>query len=393
MKKLLFLIHTLGGGGAEKVLVNLVNNLPRDKYDVTVMTVIDTGIYKGLLHKDVHYRTMLRNPFPKKNQAQDKDNSGSLLNKKSLVKRLFIKGYTLFWKVIPAGIIYRVFIHDKYDYEIAFLEGICAKIIARSPNINSKKYAWIHVDMKIQHKSKHVFLSLDEEERVYNRFDKIVCVSNYVKCSFRELFKNIGESKLCVCYNAIDSNDILRKASQAFVEKGNVFTMCSVGRLNKQKSYIRLLTALNRLKNEGYTFLCNILGEGTDFDNLNRYVIQNNLENYIKFLGFQSNPYGIMKSSDMYVCSSIAEGFSTSVVEAVILGLPVVTTDCCGMREILGDSEYGVITSNDIDGLYNGIKGLMDNPRLLEYYRGESEKRGKEFDLQMSIKSVMNLFE
>ena len=74
--------------------------------------------------------------------------------------------------------------------------------------------------------------------------------------------------------------------------------------------------------------------------------------------GFQSNPYSYMKRSDLYVCSSYVEGFSTVVSEAVILGIPVVTTESSGMREILGDSEYGLITENSDESLYQGMKKM-----------------------------------
>lgn len=126
MKKLLFLNHTLGVGGAEKVLVNLVNCLDKSKYDVTLMTVIDTGIFKKDLDPDVKYKTIIKLPFQINKSAE----SGSLQASSSPLKTLLKKMYQFFWRHAPCKWIYKKYVKDDYDYEIAFLEGICAKILA-----------------------------------------------------------------------------------------------------------------------------------------------------------------------------------------------------------------------------------------------------------------------
>ena len=159
-KKVLFLIHTLGGGGAEKVLVNLVNNLDRKKYDITVMTVIDTGIYKSALKSDIKYKTIFKLP-PTNKKKKNVQISGSLLNGSSK-KKWLINLYTKFWQKAPLRLIHKLFIGNGYDIEIAFLEGISAKIIANSSNSSAKKYAWIHVDLLQQHKSKNVFSNFSD---------------------------------------------------------------------------------------------------------------------------------------------------------------------------------------------------------------------------------------
>ena len=179
-KKIVFLIHTLGGGGAEKVLVNLVNNMDKDKYDITVMTVIDTGIYRAYLNSNIKYKSMFKIPKIARSSSKT-DKSGSLLNKKSSKKKALIRLYTSFWKIAPLKLLHNLYIGNKYDIEVAFLEGISAKIIANSSNKNSKKIAWIHVDLLNQHKSKKVFKNKEEERNTYSKFDQIVCVSEKVE--------------------------------------------------------------------------------------------------------------------------------------------------------------------------------------------------------------------
>ena len=97
--------------------------------------------------------------------------------------------------------------------------------------------------------------------------------------------------------------------------------------------------------------------------------------------GFQTNPYAYLKHCDLFVCSSVSEGYSTAVTEALILGLPVITTDCSGMNELLLNGKCGVITENSEDALYLGLKNILEHPDLLGYYKHQAQDRGKDFSL------------
>lgn len=388
-KKILFLIHTLGGGGAEKVLVDLVNNLDKSKFKITVMTVIDTGVYKDAILPEIEYRTMFKLPF----FVRGGNESGSLLNDMSRKKKLFIKAYTLFWKYIPTEYIYKHFIKEKYDYEVAFLEGICAKIISSSSNSDSQKYVWIHVDFINQHKSGNVFKNINIEKQTYNKFDKIVCVSEYVKQQIIKLF-DFDESHVVVKYNPVDEGIICQKSlTESCTEiSKRKFTICSIGRLNKQKSYMRLLEAANILYKENFDFDVWIIGEGTDRSNLINFIEKNHLNDKVFLLGYMKNPYYLLRQADIFVCSSIAEGYSTAVSEAVVLGIPVITTDCSGMREILGDSEYGLIVENSVEGIEYGLRKILTDESLFNYYRKQVEVRKEDFTLSARIKAIEELF-
>ena len=99
-----------------------------------------------------------------------------------------------------------------------------------------------------------------------------------------------------------------------------------------------------------------------------------------------------MKNCDLYVCSSRSEGFSTSVTESLIVGTPVVTTLCSGMKEMLGENnEYGIVTENDEDALYEGIKKMLTTEGLLEYYSEKALERGKKFSTEKTVKAVENM--
>ena len=110
------------------------------------------------------------------------------------------------------------------------------------------------------------------------------------------------------------------------------------------------------------------------------------------FLGYQTNPYKYVTRSDLYICSSYSEGFSTAVTEALIVGTPVCTVDVSGMNELLGDSEYGLITDNNEEALYQGIKSLLDDPEKLAYYKKQAQVRGKKFSTTETVKVVEKMF-
>lgn len=390
-KKILFLIHTLQVGGAEKVLVNLVNNMNFNKYDITVMTVINTGAFRDSLDSNIHYKTIFNVPFlnRKKSKSNNK-NSGNLLNGTSKIKATIAKIYSFFWRHINCKRIYKKYIDEQYDVEIAFLEGISAKIIASSTNKNSKKISWIHVDLIKENKTDKFFKSIEEERKIYEKFDNIIAVSKLVKEQFIKKLNFTEKEKVIVKYNVIDEEDIIKKAEIRLDLQKERFTMCTIGRLATQKGYDRLLKVVEKLKN--FEFDLWIIGVGPEEKKLKDYIVKYNLNN-VKMLGYQENPYPYIKMSDLFVCSSRAEGFSTVVSEAIILGKTIVTTRCSGMDELLGDSEFGLITENSEDGLYHGLKEILENENLYHNYQEQVIKRKKMFSLENAVKEIEKIIE
>ena len=356
MVKILFLINTLQGGGAEKVLIDTVNNLNSKKYDITVMTLIDEGIYKNSLNKNIRYRSI-----------------PSFKNK--FLKRI---GSYFLQILLPPRLVYSIFIPKKYDVEIAFLEGVPTKIIAASTNKTSRKYAWVHTDLEKYYGQQKIFKNLIENINCYKRFDKIFCVSQEAKAAFCRKF-NINE-KVCTQHNVIDDGAIKLKAEQKIShEFANKFRMISVGRLVHQKGFDRLIDVCRMLSDEGHDFELIIIGEGKERESLENSIREFNLEDKVKLLGFQNNPYKYMKHCDLFVCSSRVEGFSTVATEATILGLPIVTTACAGMTDLLGNSKFGLIAENNTVGLFQGLKKVIEDKNLYNYYKKQAKNRGKYF--------------
>lgn len=386
-KKVLFLIHTLQVGGAEKVLVNLVNNMNKEKFDITVMTVINTGAFRKELDKDIKYKTI----FDIKILNQKNNKSGNLYSNGSKIKKVLGKIYQFVWRHLDCKKIYKKYIKEDYDIEIAFLEGISAKIIANSNNKKSKKISWIHVDLLNERKTEKFFKNRDEEINTYDKFDKIICVSEFVKKQL-EKKTNINKEKIIVQYNPIDVEYIEKLSNKKINDiKKEKFTLIGIGRLSIQKGFDRLLRVVKRLNEEKYNFALWIIGVGSEETKLKEFIKNNDLNN-VKLLGYKKNPYKYIKNADLLVCSSRAEGFSTVVSEAIILQKPIITTDCSGMKEMLGDNnEYGIVCNNDEEALFLEIRNILSNKEQYNYYLNKVKERKNIFNLKKSIERIEEL--
>lgn len=367
-KKVLFVTNNLYGGGAEKILETLLNYLNKNKYDITLYTLHKTKI-KENTYKDINIKYFFLN--------------------KSVIAKFYNKLFLMLYEKFPS-MFYKILIRKKYDIEIAFIEGYATKIVGSSPNKNSKKYAWVHVDLIHTPWTDVAYNNYDEEVKCYNQFDKILCVSKDVKTTFCKKYK--VTTNVQVQYNPIDEKNIIRKSNQIINWKNQkCMQFVTVGRLEHQKGYDRLLRVVSRLKKEGYKFNIKILGTGSLENNLKTYVDNNDLNDCIEFLGYKENPYPYIKHAHAFLCSSYSEGFSTVVIESIILGTPVLTTDCSGMREIFGENKCGVICNNTENEIYIMVKSILEHPDNLERFKKEIEIRKTFFTLNTRMQEVEEL--
>ena len=363
MQKILFLIHDLCHGGAEKVLINLVNNMDPEKFDITVQTLFDVGVHRDKIKPNIHYKTCFRH---------------------------MIRGNSHFMKLFSPAFLYRTLIQDEYDIVISYLEGPPARIIAGCP-YPSKKVCWLHIELNDK---KAVALGLrnyQEAIHCYQKYDQLIAVSETVKKAFSGS-SGIQPDRIQVLYNTNETNQIQELAKlpvDDVVFEKDVPSVCSVAKITPTKGFDRLARVHKRLMEEGLKHHIYILGVGEQKEEIEAYLRENHLENSFTFLGFRDNPYKYVAKCDLYVCSSLREGFSTAVTEALIVGTPVVSTLCSGAKELLGENnEYGIITENSEDALYQGIKRLLADPSLLLHYKVQAQKRGEAFGTKETVEAV-----
>ena len=362
MKKVLFLIHDLGPGGAEKVLVNLVNNMDRTQFDITVMALFGGGVNEQFLAPHIRYISCFKHMIPGNSHLM------KLLTPKQLHKWL---------------------IKDQYDIEISYLEGPSARVISGCPNTEAKLISWIHVEQHTMQALAASFRSKQEARACYDRFDQTVCVSKFVKNDFCSILD--FQKSCCVLYNTVESDKILEMSTDVIPELPNdgILRIVAVGTLKESKGYRRLLRIIKNLSENGYAIHLYILGDGPQRTELVQYVQDNNLANAVTFLGYHTNPYQYVAKCDLFTCASFAEGFSTAATEALIVGTPVCTVEVSGMKEMLGENnEYGIVTENSEEALYQGIRMLLDDPKLLAGYKEKAAQRGRAFRTEETVHAV-----
>ena len=172
------------------------------------------------------------------------------------------------------------------------------------------------------------------------------------------------------------------------------FNIVSVGKVIPVKGYDRLARIHKRLRDKGLKVHTYILGIGSQRTEIEQYCAENNIQDSFTFLGYQMNPYKYMSKADLFVCSSISEGLSTAVTEALIVGLPIVTTDVSGMKELLGaNSDYGIIVDNDETSLEDAIKKFLISEELRKKYKRLAVERGKEFSKEKVINRIEELLD
>lgn len=365
MKKILFLIHDLSQGGAEKVLVNLVNHMDRSKFDITVMALFGGGVNEQFLSRDIR-----------------------LIN----CHKRTIRGNSHIMKLFSPKQLFQFYIRERYDIIVSYLEGPCARIVSGCNDPETKLVSWIHIEQHTAQKTSASFRSYQESIRCYAAFHKTICVSETVKQDFLSIYPSLSD--VSVLYNTNNTAQILEQAKEDadFAWNENKFYWCGVGKLTGTKGFNRMLRIQKRLLDDGYPAHFLALGDGPLRKELERLADELGITESVTFLGYQTNPYKYLSKCDLFVCASHAEGFSTAATEALICGVPVVTTDVSGMKEMLGENnEYGVITENNEDALYQGIKKLLDDPKLLAHYKKQAALRGKSFRTEHTVTAVEDM--
>lgn len=372
MNKILILNYGLHISGVSRVLVNLANALAERGYDVTIKLETEDDTLQNLLSPKIKVLLFLDKP---------------------LIFRMGARGflrYYYFWKKrifkMSPEKQYKKIVKEKYDVEIAFNRGAAARIISASTNKNCKKLVWVHTDMMKSDSYLAGFTSDEEAKIAYQKFDKIVCVSETVK---KSVFERWGlKNNVVVRYNINDEKLIKNSKAE---KRNSIFTIVAIGRLSAPKAYDIMLNACKMLNDDNIEYELWIIGDGEDKDKILK--LKNKLKlNNVKLLGAKNNPYSYLNMADLYVSSSIYEGLSTTAIEALIAEKPIVVTDCTGMRDILGDSEYGLVVDIDAKSLYNGIKQMINDGKLRNHYIEQAKIRAKDFYKEKTLEQIEMLF-
>jgi glycosyltransferase involved in cell wall biosynthesis len=363
--KVLFFIPSLEGGGAEKVMVELLSNINRERIEPVLVLLYEYGDspYKSSLPEDIRMIVIKR--------ASDA-NLAKLKQYCGFVKTVFEEKPHLIMSMLTH----------------ANIMAISVKLISRIRVIICEHILLGEI-IKTRGGGKILWFPAKRLVKLFYRFaDKIIAVSEGIKANLAEEF-NIAPSKIEVIFNPVDLNRISALCElpleHSFLKEG-VPLICSAGRLVPQKGFDVLLKAFKKVTEEIDARLI-ILGQGPEKESLSRLVDDLAITEKVSFAGFQKNPFGFISKADIFVLPSRYEGLPMVMLEAMACGTPIVSTDCkSGPREILQDGKYWVIIpTEDIEALSGAVGELLRDKGRRERFSRLGKQRVKDFAVETIV--------
>ena len=383
MKKILFVINTLGYGGAERAMLNLFNVLDPEKYEISLFVL--TG--QGELRRELPKHVRLINKNYRDLSVLTKEGRKLLMKnvlKAGLKKGLFLRRAPYLMKnyrdmrkrgkILPDKLCWRILadgapcIDQTFDLAVAYLEGGATYYVAEHVKAK-KKAAFVHIDYVKAGYTRAL------DFHCYSKIDWIFTVSDEVKMHFLETYPE-HEKKVSVFHNLIDRKKINEMAMEGkgFEDNFKGYRILTIGRLTQQKRYDIAIKAMALVKEKtGVPVRWYILGEGDLRVSLEQQIKEAGLENDFILLGVKSNPYPYCKNCDLYVHATGFEGKSIAIQEAQTLGKPILATDCSGNREQILDGKDGCLCQLTPEAVSEQILWMINHPEACIRY-GEAAK-------------------
>lgn len=385
MKKILFVINTLGCGGAERAMLDLFAALEPEKYKISLFVLTNQGELSRELPEHVHlinknYRdvsvlTKEGRKLLMKCVLKSGVGKGVFFRRASyLVKN--IRNMQKCGKILPDKLCWRILsdgapvLKKKYDLAVAYLEGGATYYVADHVKAK-KKAAFVHIDYEKAGYTRELDLNC------YSKFDKIFTVSDEVKEHFLKVYPEYGR-KVSVFHNMVNQERIRRRADngKGFGDDFQGFRILTVGRLTDQKRYDIAIQAMTLLKEKSsLPVRWYVLGEGDLRESLEKQIKDAHLEQDFILLGVKSNPFPYYRECDLYVHATGFEGKSIAIQEAQTLGKPILATDCSGNREQILQDVDGRMCPLDPESISTEILWMMAHPEKCRLYGENAERK------------------
>jgi len=387
-KKIVFVINSMVCGGAEKSLVSLLPLIDYDKYDVDLQMFTITGEFLKLIPNQVNVLPEL--PFYKFLHSGTK-NQMLLLNARYLKARVAMfselrknakldkpmHDSEVFWKACHNAIDND---NTHYDYAIAWGQGNPTHYVAEKVNAD-KKFAWINADYVLTGHSKEF------DFPYYEKFDKIVAVSEKLEIMLKETFNEFSDrvTNVLDIQNAVLIKQMSQLKDDDLPDKtSDKVRLVTVGRLQKLKGYDLAVEAAKILADNGLNFEWYFLGEGNFRATIEKMIADYNLQEKVKLVGSKSNPYPFVDSADIYVQTSRHEGYCLTLAEARTLNKPIVSTNFDVVYDQLVNEKNGLIVEMNGQAIADGIIRLINDTELrnniVEHLKTEKKGNIEEFN-------------
>ena len=354
-KKILFVNDEMTMGGVARILNTFLKMIDRDKYEVDLLVLHKRGELLKEIPSDINviggtsFFGAIDRPL-----------------KECRGRELFYKLRLLFY--MKTGLIKnkikkerKKILNKQYDIEFSAKEGFSTIFTAYGDSL--RKINWVQVDYKeSNYSSNHMKLVKD----ALGHIDMNIACSSVVMNSYKELF---GVDRICVIHNLIDEEHIRKKSFEkpSIEVDDKKINLITVARFHRQKGVDRLINIYAKLK-DYYNLV--IIGDGELREELYSLAKKQGCFEDIKWLGLMSNPYPDVRACDLFVMSSLYEGYPTMTIESLISDTPVLTTRVAGVDEQIKEG-YGFIVDNSEDALYKKLFELKNNKdKLLKMKEG-----------------------
>ncbi|RDI45722.1 glycosyltransferase [Falsibacillus pallidus] len=389
-QKVLFMIINMNIGGTEKALLNLLEEFPENKFEVTILMLEKNGGFLSYIPEYVKIEVLDSyqeiKPFlnlPPQTIVK------LLINKGRFLKLLnWLPRYLVLKLFNDPTILFKWLLKEKrklpteFDVAVAYAGPMDFISFFIGKKVNAKrKYQWIHFDVT------KIGFNKFFAAKIYKQFTKIFTVSEEGKNKLSNLIPN-SLGKIDVFHNVIHVDAITKMAEEdkGYQDDFKGTRILTVGRLSKEKGQDMAIKALGELIKEGYNLRWYCIGEGNARKDYEEQIKKLGLENEFILLGSKANPYPYMKDCDLYVQPSRHEGFCITLAEAKVFNKPIICTTFTGAKEQIIHNYTGLLVNNYYD-LYNAIKNLMQNKTLMEKYEHnlKQEKKNKTYEIELRI--------
>lgn len=357
-KQVLFVCYGLGIGGIEKCMVNLLNALPEDRYDVDIMLMSPQYTLKPQIRRSVFFYDEFQYILYSGGALdQIRSRGGILKNGKKLLPLVLFRyldqkggnGWKIYKKLTK-----------HYDIAVAYAQNGYTPYYVIDKVDADRKVLWYH-------NGAYTFSEAEQKKhrQYFPQFDHIVAVSSGCADMLKEKLPYVRQ-KIMVLHNLCDSPSILENAEKFYPEsfrkgKSHIVT---VGRMTKEKGALLALDACRQLREQGLDICWHWVGDGEQAEEVRAKARELGLQDVFVLEGNQDNPYPFIAASDVYVQPSYYEAYSTTVTEAKVLCRPMVVTDVGGMRDQLIHEKTALIVPIDSEKIAAATLRLLQDPAL-----------------------------
>ena len=374
--KLLFRHRSMEMGGVEKVMLSLLNNLDKYKFEMTVCLNLNQG--------------ELRNEFPNHVRKVYLADGKEDFSKNPFLQKLQLwrRQKKLQYLTKYPEIIDRDYLKENYDIEIGMTYNDFESVL-NSTNKNSKKVGWFHSEIQLPKLQPLVPKILEH----FPQFDYMIYCSEKIKTLMHQYYPELDYPKEEVIINAIPIEEIKKKAKEKIEDfpKGKP-DFVSIGRLHTRKGYHKLMEAHAKLLEEGLEHSVLIVGDGEELQNLLAQQKKLGVEKSFFFGGNKMNPYPYIENADFFILPSESEAWPLVIAEALILQKPIIATKTGDIPEMISDKKTGILIDYNTDEMYRAMKGFLTNKNLIEEIKQNLTNIEKQFDNEKIFSKVEEIF-